>query len=637
MRDVSTDADASLDIGFRRRPLWAVPLVALVLAQIATTLTLFDPDCSTRSLRDERPILNGSHPLHLYHGLLGARSWREGGFGSCYDPAFQAGYPKTPVFDSGSRPGELFLLLGRDHPAAYKIGLAICCALVPLIFAFAARLLELRPGTACLAALLGMLAWWGGPVQRLLERGQTDWLLAGLVLLLHAALAVRFHRGPSTVVWFGLVLTAALGWFLHPILWAGFALLFIPFYVGVATSHGLVWNLAMLAAWGAGFLLNVGWLDDWVRWCWIQVPLPLSPRETLNVSLEQWFSADVGGGHADRTLAGLLLGGGMVGVVGLLARKRIAAGMTFGATALVLPALSLGSGAWKPLEAIGLAKLFVLACVFAIVPCAAAFADVAWVLGKLTGNRVRGLALLLAVVAAAGLYRRDDVESLARQSRHARPMQIGFTRDQQALLRTIRTATKPDSRILWEERPGHPTPAWTALLAQQTERPFLGGLDPELGVDHAHARLTSTHLAGRPLAEWGDAELAEFFDRYNVGYVVCWTPAVAERFRAWVPVSPIVPLREWGDGWLLAVDRLPSFVLKGKARVAQLDASRIALADVEPEDGVVVLSLHYQDGFRITPTNVIAERAPDPDDPIPRLRLRLPGPTLRVTITWGRP
>src|SRR3954447_10198891 len=116
MRDVSTDADASIAMGFRRRPLWLVPLVALLVAQAATTLTLFDPDCSTRSLRDERPILNGAHPLHLYHGLLGSRSWREGGFGACYVPAFQAGYPKTPVFDSGSRPGELFLLAGRDHP-----------------------------------------------------------------------------------------------------------------------------------------------------------------------------------------------------------------------------------------------------------------------------------------------------------------------------------------------------------------------------------------------------------------------------------------------------------------------------------------------------------------------------------------
>jgi len=636
MNEVSKDAVTIADVGFRRRPLWLLALLALTVAQAATTLTLFDPDSSTRSLRDDRPILNGAHPLHLYHGLLGARSWRDGGFGSSYDPAFQAGYPKTPVFDSGSRPAELFLLLGRDHPAAYKIGLAICCVLVPLAFAAACWLLELGPGTACLAALLGMLAWWGGPVQRLIERGQTDWLFAGIVLVLHAALAVRFHRTPSARGWFGLVATAALGWFLHPILWAGFALLFVPFYIGVATSHGIVWNLAMLGAWATGFLLNIGWLDDWVRYCWIQVPLPLSARESVRVSIEQWFAADVGGGHADRTLAAVLLGGGLLGVVGFLARRRIATGFTFGATALLLPALALGAGAWKPLEAIGLAKLFVLACAFAVVPCAAAFADLRWILGRITRNPFRGTAVMLALLSAAEFYWREDAGGLVRQSRQARPLQIGLTRDQQSLVKTLRGATKPDARILWEERPGHPTPGWTALLSLQTERPFLGGLDPEVNVDHAHARLTATHLAGRPLSEWTDTELSDFCERYNVGYVICWTPAVAERFRAWTMVSPLAPLREWGDGCLLAVNRAPAFVLKGKARVVQLDAERIALADVEPEDGVVVLSLHYADGFRIAPTTVIAEREPDPDDPIPRLRLRLPGPTLRVTLTWRR-
>src|SRR5262249_19797029 len=145
----------------------------------------------------------------------------------------------------------------------YKIGLALCCALVPLAFAAAARLLELPPAAACLAAALGMLSWWGAPTQRLLAAGHLDWLLAGLVLVLHAALAVRFHRDGGLGVWFGLLVTAALGWFLHPILWIGFGLLFIPFHIIVATSHGLIWNLAILTAWAGGLLLNLIWLIDW--------------------------------------------------------------------------------------------------------------------------------------------------------------------------------------------------------------------------------------------------------------------------------------------------------------------------------------------------------------------------------------
>ena len=199
----------------------------------------------------------------------------------------------------------------------------------------------------------------------------------------------------------------------------------------------------------------------------------------------------------------------------------------------------------------------------------------------------------------------------------------------------MRANTRPDARILWEERPRHPVPHWPALLPGLTQRAFLGGLDPADGVEHLFARLTATTLAGRPLAEWSDSDLEEFCRRYNVGYVVCWTPATAERLRRWSLAETLVPVREASDGWLLAIKRTPSFVLKGKAKIIQMDETRIALADVEPEDGELVLSLHHQDGFRVAPSSVTIERDPDPFDPIPFLRLRLPGPVVRLTLTWG--
>src|SRR5205823_2409967 len=153
-----------------------------------------------------------------------------------------------------------------------------------------------------------------------------------------------------------------------------------------------------------------------------QMPMPISARPTLAANLAEWFASDVGGGHADRSLAVLLLGGGVLGVVGLLVRRRFAAGLIFAATALVLPALSLGCSFWKPLEIIGVAKLFVLACAFAVVPCAAAFGDAAAVLGRLTGHPLRGVLLVLLVVGAAVAKFRDDANSLARQAHQARPL-----------------------------------------------------------------------------------------------------------------------------------------------------------------------------------------------------------------------
>jgi hypothetical protein len=152
-----------------------------------------------------------------------------------------------------------------------------------------------------------------------------------------------------------------------------------------------------------------------------------------------------------------------------------------------------------------------------------------------------------------------------------------------------------------------------------------------------YARLTSTHLAGRPLSEWTETDLIEFCERYNVGFIVCWSPATMAKFRVLPDAEIISPLHESGAGWLLAIKRRPSFVLKGKARLVQANAERIALADVEPENGEIILSLHYQAGFHIAPGPAVAERVVDVHDPIPLLRIRLPGPMLRLTLTWGKP
>ena len=61
--------------------------------------------------------------------------------------------------------------------------------------------------------------------------------------------------------------------------------------------------------------------------------------------------------------------------------------------------------------------------------------------------------------------------------------------------------------------------------------------------------------------------------------------------------------------------------------------------DVQPEDGEVILSLHYHDGLTVSPSRVKAEREErelDPRDPIPLVRLRVDAPVARVTLSWER-
>src|SRR5262245_41363952 len=149
------DMDESADVGFRRSPGWLVVLAMLVCAQGWLTLRLFGPGIPADRITNDDPVLDGRHPLHSYHGLLGSRVWHARATTTCYDPAFQAGYLKTPIFDSGSRPAELFYLIGGPGAGSYKLGLAVCCLLAPIAFALAARGIGLGAGHACLGALVG--------------------------------------------------------------------------------------------------------------------------------------------------------------------------------------------------------------------------------------------------------------------------------------------------------------------------------------------------------------------------------------------------------------------------------------------------------------------------------------------------
>jgi hypothetical protein len=169
-----------------------------------------------------------------------------------------------------------------------------------------------------------------------------------------------------------------------------------------------------------------------------------------------------------------------------------------------------------------------------------------------------------------------------------------------------------------------------------TQRAYLGGLDANACIEHAYPAFVEQNLAGRPISSWRDEELSEFCRHYNAGWAVCRSPAAIARFQAWLGTDPLITV---SGSPPVCLYRLParSFVLKGQARLLDADSRHIALADVIPEDGQIVVSMHYQAGLRVSPKKVQIEREPDPCDPIPFIRLRMPGPVSRLTLTWQEP
>ncbi len=618
---------------------WAAVFAGLLAGQAWMAFTLLSPERTWDALVDDRPLVSGYHPLHLYHGVLGAESLRRRGRPSCYDPAFQAGYPKTPVFDSGSRPAEAFLLLARcsHRPAVYKLGVAACICLAPLFLLVGAWASGLGAGACCVAVGVGLAVSWCRPGRALLEVGDLDLYVASLCAVAHLGLLVRLDRSPGAVVWAGLAATCALGWYAHPGLFLFLIPVTLAYYLGVGARHGLGWHSALLGSAAAALAANGFWLPDWARSWWIRRPLPLDAQFLEHRTFQTVWNSPLWGGPNERTAGLVLLTLAAAGVVVLNQTRRRTPARVWGLAAGGFFALAMAGLTWQPLGRMGTSQLLLPALWFAVPPavhglehlgravCPSA-ETVAWA--------AVGVLVALGAGAVLGAWPRGDWKAWLGGTR---PLEVGLGPERQALIQALIDHTGDDARILWEERSATRDSAhWTALLPLLTGRSFVGGLGPDLPIEHGACSMIDGRLDGRPVTELTDGELADVSQRYNLGWAVCWSSAATARLRHWAGARPVAALSDQGTGWLF---RLPahSYVLRGRARWAGADCRHIVLEDVTPEDGQVVLSLHYQAGLRALPGRVVVEREPDPHDPIPFIRLRMPGFVARVTLTWNDP
>jgi hypothetical protein len=617
--------DVAADAGFRRSPFWLAVLAILVAGQGWLTLRLFGPDSALDRLTNDDPVLDGQHPLHAYHGLLGNRVWHERRTTTCYDPAFQAGYLKTPIFDAGSRPAELFYLAGGPTPASYKVGLAACCLIAPLAFALAARGAGLSAGGACLAGLVGGALWWSAPCRLLLENGDLDLLVGGMCVPVYLSWLGRYARTPGPVEWLVLAASTAVGWYMQPLLMAGVVPFAFVYHLWAFRGVRFAWHLGLLSATMAGLGANAFWLGDWFTHVWMFVPYGGEdvPNTSLADAIRDW-QAFLPHDAVDLTVCAIGLAG-----LAVLARRVSNAAILLGTGAVLFLAVGGAGRIWPVVGEVGAERVLSVGVWCLAVPCTYAFAAMAASIASSSGYRPLGfvwLAIGLAgITYGLDLPRRWDV----------RPMTLGLEPDREEIVRTIRECSSPDGRILWEDRTDPaPGDGWTALLPELTKRSFLGGLSPDVNIDYLHARLADGKLMGRPVADWSDVELARFCERYNVSRVVCRSP---ESMARWRKVPGAVAIAEFPNnaGVMFALDRRTTYVLKGRATVTQMDWKRVALSDLEPDaSGVVVLSLHHHADWRVTPGYASIERDVDGIDPVPMIRLRLPGPVARLTMTW---
>ena len=617
-----TDDDRD-NIGFRHRPQWLLAVVGLVVAQLGFAVELFG---GWAGVSDDRPVLSGRHPLHQYHAGIGAGAIRENGTASAYDPHFQAGYPKTPVFDAPARIAEpVYLLLGKTDfaPAAYKLALMVLCGVVPLVFAAAGRGFGIHAGGTVWAAAGGCLVWWSPPVRAVFDDGHLDLLAVGLAFVLFLGGMARYASRPGPSGWATMAAASVVGWYVHPLAWFGLLPVVAVFYLVSAPRHGLAWHLGAIAVPVIGLGVNLWWLADWAAFWWVRC----EPTDGAPADMSAVWNA--GGMLRVLTVAGwpavVLAAAGLACMI-----RKERCGSAGGVIASVVVAVIAGrvgaaNGTEAKHAAAGVPALLVLPAAFAA----------SEVLKRMKVGPVIAVGAVVGLLAAA--YHPPTAELVSSVVPPISPLVVGLDESQVEIVEAIKTHTTADARVLIQQTADGWN--WTPLLAPLTDRHFIGGLDADTSLEHSSIELRSGNLAGRPFAEWSTADRAEYVRRYNVGWVLCRT-AEATAWWAADPTAKEVARfdRPGGPVVLFELTRTRSFVLSGKATVERLDRGRIVLRDVVPDDqGKVRLSLHFQQELKTSPSPLVTTTAEkDPHDPIPFLTLDVRTPLSRVTLAWKR-
>jgi hypothetical protein len=618
---------------------WFFLLLGLLAWHAVMTLQLFGQGDAWSRLTDDQIVISGRHPVHLYHGWLGSQAFRFTYRFSCYDPAFDAGYPKTPIFDGGARPAELFLTLAgsRCDPAAYKIGLAVCCLLVPAFLLLASWGAGFPLSVSTLATAAGLLVWWGSPCRRALELGEIDLILAALAVLAHVGLLIRFDREPSFLAWQGLFLTACIGWFVHPILFPILLPLLLVYYLSVGPRHSLsTWHLGLGVAELGAVAVNFPWLIDWFHHWSLRSPLPPSDAILLHRTMATVWLSPQWGDHADRILAAIVLISAVLGLACLNQQHQRPSARLLGLGALSLWLLAILGVTWEPMARLCTADLLAAGLWFAALPAAYAWAQLFSLAATVTGSRVWATAVTTAILGTVGVLQSDLVEAWANRYSQPSHLVLGLGPNRLALADALKKHTTREARILWEDRrPTGGSSRWSALLPLLTDRLFVGGLDSTGAIENAGIGLIDQSLHGKLLAQWSPDDLTDYCRRYNIAWIAC-RPESAEHFRAWDGVTEIAQLYDDSPIYLFALKQpAMSFALKGSCTVVSMDHRSIILRDVVPnKDGYVVLSFHYQTGLQTMPARAIIQREQDAGDLVPFIRLRVDRTVPRLTITW---
>jgi hypothetical protein len=632
-------------------------------------------------LDDNQPVMVVDHAIHLYHGALGSRFLREHATTWGFDPFFMAGYPETPVWDSSSNLSIAFQFAagGGYSPRAYKLGLLACTLLAVALLPAGARATGLGLSESAATAMLGAGLFWAAMPAILWRTGLFSFVTAAAMLGVVIGLLLRFDQNPTFRRWCALAAAGAAILFVHvtaPILVLGAGVGYLAAAVGSWRLRRRSLAAVALAATSA-VLVNAFWLIPLWRFRGIRAPSGYFMTSRSARFLWDYYVVNPLDGRV--SLALLVLG--VIGVVlWWVEGERVRAATYSGAIAVFLALCSAG-GLWSVTRATEPFRFLVALDLLLTIPASSAVVRAAaWLSRRADGWRGPALASVVAalITASAWLVSPATFRYGFQFATQHRPLVIGLRPEDEQLVGWLRDHTDLSARVLFEdqlrllESTDPESTHWTPLLPlllRPERRAFIGGLYQTAFIRHHQTASFGDYVLGpRRIDAWPSHELAGYCDRYNVGWVVCWSPLsrfwfdgfsharlvgtlprpaspgreVMRDQAQWDAIArvagPNAATRYLNEGvnhyYVYALDRPHSYFLSGQGRLTALDANRVEFADVVPDaaTGAAVVSLHWLDHWKADPPVPLAATT-IPGDPVPFVRI-MTGRTLsRVVLS----
>jgi len=164
------------------------------------------------------------------------------------------------------------------------------------------------------------------------------------------------------------------------------------------------------------------------------------------------------------------------------------------------------------------------------------------------------------------------------------------------------------------------------LLPQLTGREYIGNYSYYAASKDGIATFNSGVLFRKPIQEFTHESLMNYFNLYNIKWVIYWSDAA---HRALGPDNPFSkPLVKIDSFNICSVVREPSFFIKGKGAV-RADYNRIQLSEVKPVDGEIILSYHWMQFLKTDPSRKI-ERVLLNEDELGFIKIKDPPQSLLI-------